>query len=264
MKSQIEITKPAPVLNTPDFHVAFGGLDGCQIPKDTLGLPLHFEFVALPGMQFEVIDIIPRHHHFIYHVHSESYPAQHLYIDSRFTRPLRISSQEQSLPSRKEILSYMESLLGTRYVWGGNWSQGIPELLHLYPPKASIDEETKTLWTLKGVDCSGLLYEATKGLTPRNTSHLIHVGKGVPIAGLTPKQLATNLEPLDIVVWPGHLFFVLNSSFSIESKRPFGVIQRPLLERLEEVCRERKGLDVWKEDLNPEKHFVVRRLSLKD
>ena len=267
MNHQIEIVKPTPVLNTADFHVAFGGIDGKQIPKNPLGHPLHYEFVALPPMRFDIVDILPRHHHFIYRVRSSSYPAPSLYIDSRFTRPAGKNMESKQFPSRSEILASMQKLLGTRYVWGGNWSLGIPEMLSLYPPLAPIDEITKDLWTLKGVDCSGLIYEVTHGLTPRNTSGLIYCGQDVPIANCSAKQILSRLEPLDMVVWPGkngHVFFVFDSDRTIESKSPFGVIHRPLFELLENVTQERKGVDRWEEGLDPEKHFVIRRLKLND
>ena len=71
----------------------------------------------------------------------------------------------------------MEALTGTPYVWGGNWSSGIPEMVHFYPPKSPLDEKTERYWNLKGIDCSGLLYQTSGGATPRNTSQLIYYGK---------------------------------------------------------------------------------------
>lgn len=255
---ELEIISPAPVLNTSDFSHAFGGDDGREIPRDALGHPLHYEFVALPGMFFHVEEKLSE---FIWRIRSKDYPSDRLFIDSRFTQPANVQKKRKPFPSRNLLAKRMERLLGTKYVWGGNWSAGIPELLTYYPPQGSIDEQTQTLWMMKGVDCSGLLYEATNGQTPRNTSDLIYFGSPVPIEGKTPKQLLRRLLPMDMVVWPGHVWFVLNAAFSIESKSPFGVIQRPLMERLEETCRERCALDGWRSDLDPQSHFVIRRIT---
>lgn len=257
----IELSSPAPILNTPEFHLAFGGNTGYEIPRDRFGHPLYYEFVALPGMQFAIEEILPRHHHSIYRIHSPLYPAPALFLDSRFCKPTSPSLITPSFPSRDQLADRMKRLLGTNYVWGGNWSKGIPELLSLYPPQGAISESLKTLWTLKGVDCSGLLYETTQGLSPRNSSALIHFGHPVSIEGKSPRELATQLLPMDMVVWPGHLWFVLDSRTSIESKAPFGVICRPLLERLTEVYSERCGVNAWSTTLDPNTHFVVRRFA---
>jgi hypothetical protein len=253
----IEIVSPAPVLNTPDFRHAFGGDDGLQIPRNASGHPCYNEFVALPHMRFEIEEEAAPH---IYLVRSKEYPAEKLYIDSRFTRPAASMRSPALLPSKEELVRRMERLLGTSYVWGGNWSAGIPELLALYPPQGSISDHTQILWTFKGVDCSGLLFEASNGLTPRNTSQLIHFGTDVPIAGKSPQEIRSSLQPMDIVVWPGHTWYVLNDQFSIESRSSSGVVLRPLLERLEETCQERKGVDRWEPTLDPKAHFVIRRI----
>ena len=259
-KVVIQVISPAPVLNIADFRAAFGGRDGSQIPTNAKGHPLHYEFVALPGMRFNLEEVLPRHHHCIYRVSTKAYPSAKLYIDSRFTCPALEKAAEAVFPSSKEILARMQRLIGTLYVWGGNWSSGITELLHFYPPQGPIDEKTKIFWTLKGVDCSGLLYEATGGLTPRNTSELIRYGHAVRIEGRSPEQIVQLLKPLDLVVWPGHVWFVLDANHAIESKSPFGVIKTNLSERLEDTCKTRSGVNTWNASLDPEKHFVIRRI----
>ena len=229
MKSLVEIIEPAPILNIPEFHLAFSS----TIPRDSLGHPKHFEFVALAGQIFTVEEIYPRHHHSIYRISSPRYKSRNLFLDSRFTRPA--SNETPGAPpewSRAELASKMERLLGTRYVWGGNWSLGVSRMLHYYPPQKALDKATLALWTLRGVDCSGLLYEVANGTTPRNTSELVHFGEPLSID-------TRELLPMDMVVWPGHVWFVLNKEHSIESKSPFGVILRPLPERLEETKKER-------------------------
>ena len=132
-------------------------------------------------------------------------------------------------------------------------------MLHFYPPQKALDEETLALWTMKGVDCSGLLYEASGGSTPRNTEGLLHFGEALPVVGKSPDQIVKLLKPMDMVVWPGHIWFAFDEQNSIESKSPYGVIQRPLLERMKETCFERKASNQWTEQLDPNCHFVIRR-----
>ena len=45
----VEISSVTPILNTPDFRFAFGGVDGRQIPTNALGHPRYYEFVAMPS-----------------------------------------------------------------------------------------------------------------------------------------------------------------------------------------------------------------------
>jgi hypothetical protein len=251
---QIEIISPAPVLNTPDFAHAFGGKDGREIPKNERGLPHYFEFVALPGMRFEVQEMVSTH---IARIFAPTYSSDALYLDIRFSCPKEGAPQRVESPSLAHIAQYMKGLLGTPYVWGGNWSAGIPQLLDYYPPSGAIDDETKILWTLKGVDCSGMLFEAAGGLTVRNTSQLISFGSPVFISGLSARQILDRLVPMDLVVWPGHVWYVLDREHSIESRFRVGVVQRPLLERLFETMKERNGVDSWV----PGQHFVIRRLE---
>ncbi|HSX26669.1 MAG TPA: hypothetical protein VLE89_06655 [Chlamydiales bacterium] len=240
---QIQTNQPTPILNTPDFSYAFGGKNGKEIPLDAKGHPFCFEFVALKGTPFTV----EKEFSSILQVSCSFYPSSPLFLDRRFVTSYNAPFSPQ-LPEKKIILERMEKLTGTPYVWGGNWSPGIPEMLSYYPPKDLLDEKTKTYWSLAGVDCSGLLYQATGGATPRNTSQLIHYGKALKINDLP--------QPLDMIIYPGHVLFVLNANFSIESKFPFGVIQRPLKERLEELG---SFVDEWTPDLDPTRHFMIRR-----
>lgn len=238
--------RPTPVLNTPDFAFAFGGKTGLEIPLNNRGLPFYFEFVALPGTRFEMLKKIGP---FIAEVICHEYRKDPLYIDLRFTTSKPLAPKTET-PSKTKLLERMQRRIGTPYVWGGNWGAGIPELMHYYPPKGSLDLTTQQLWIFQGVDCSGLLYEAAEGTTPRNTSQLIHFGK--PATG--------DLQPLDFIVYPGHVFFVLDEQTAIESRWPKGVIISDLAARFEELLITRSQLPEWKADANPEKHFVIRRL----
>lgn len=254
MDRQIQIASPAPILNTPDFAFAFGGNDGNSIPLNEKGQPHFFEFVALKGTVFEVIEKCSK---FIVRVSTPKYPGKNLFLDLRFCQS--VQSQISPLLSRDKILDRMKKLLGTSYVWGGNWSRGVPDLLLLYPPKGKIELKIKKLWTFNGVDCSGLLYEAAKGTTPRNTSQLIHFGKGLKIGKMSFCKILTLLEPLDMIIYHRHVLFVLTDETTIESRYPFGVIQRNLRDRLLEIYQEKKAVDEWDFSLDQESQFLIRR-----
>lgn len=222
--------KPTPVLNTPDFNGVFGGE---KLPLDEKGLLRPLELIALPGTKFRILKNLPGN---IYEIVTNDYPHGPQYIDGRFveaahkTTPARI----KNLPSAEIIFSRLEGSLGLPYIWGGNWSKGIPEISLLY--KHNIPTGLEKIWTLAGVDCSGLLYEATNGFTPRNTSELLYFGTSIPSI--------SDVKPLDIVVYPGHVMIFLTPTLLIESLYSKGVITTPASDRLSQLRA---------------KEFVIRR-----
>lgn len=221
MSSYCTAQRPAPLLNTPDFQKVFGA---DSLPLDAKGLLRALELIALPGTKFQILEQIDA---FTLQVATNDYPNASVYIDSRFVLPASETTPERSkiLPSSDTILTRLKNCLGLPYVWGGNWSQGIPEVLSLYHPP--IPKNLHPAWTLQGVDCSGLLYEATSGYTPRNTSQLISFGKEVPSIEA--------IQPLDILVYPGHVIIFLDPFTTIESRYGKGVIVANLIERLTEL-----------------------------
>ena len=213
--------RPAPLLNTPDFQGIFGGE---TLLLDNQGLLRCLEMIALPETKFQILEELP---HQVYKVTTHDYPHGPQYIDARFVTSAEKSSPEREkiLPPKETILFRLEKSLGLPYIWGGNWGKGIPEILSFYQPK--IPPHFAPLWTLAGVDCSGLLYEATEGYTPRNTSALIHFGEIVPSL--------ENVKPLDILIWPGHVVIFLTPTLLIESLCGKGVISTTLAARLPEL-----------------------------
>ena len=133
----------------------------------------------------------------------------------------------------------------------------------LYPPTPGVPHSARLdqQWELAGLDCSGLLYEATDGFTPRNTSALVNYGRGIPIAGLTPGEIVQKVEPLDLIVWGGHVQIVLDRERLIESRLECGgkggVTVRPLREAITDLVRHRKPLDDY--GTGKGKGFVLRR-----
>jgi hypothetical protein len=259
----------APVLNTSAIAGVFGGADGRTLKTDHCGQVRALEFIALPGTSFRLLDLLQRKGSDVYRVETDDYPAPAgtaLYVDSRFIRVLAEQPipRRRSLPRREAVIAAMRAAVGSPYVWGGNLRQGVKELLGLYYRGGFSAVNEKRL-TLAGLDCSGLLYEATDGWTPRNTSVLVSYGRGIPVAGRSASELAGLLEPLDLITWNGHVIIVLDGETAIESRlecgRPGngGVVLTPLRQRLAEIMHTRKPVDVWPAGSKQRDVFVVRR-----
>lgn len=244
---------PTPVLNTPDFEAYFGGgrrLDHCNGVRPV-------EFVALPGTRFRIEGEERRHGHAVYRVTTRDYPYRSdsgYYVDARFVKLVEGGTDRISrLPARDEIERRMVALAGKPYVWGGNVGEGVPLLEKLYPGAD----------TLAGVDCSGLLYQATDGFTPRNSSALVYFGEPVQGAGLGAEELAARLKPLDLLVWKGHVMIVIGGNRVIESRMGCqggsGVQIEDLKGALRHLMKSRRPYDDWSDIPSKGKGFVVRR-----
>jgi cell wall-associated NlpC family hydrolase len=262
---------PTPVLSTPDFAAVFGGRDRKTLHTDSCGLVREMEFIALPGTVFHIEDALERDGHRIFRVTTTDYPyptATGYFIDSRFvtTTATEPPSRHRSLPTEEAIIARLLSAEGRRYIWGGNVRGGVPELIRFYPPTtgAKLDPATRERWELKGLDCSGLLYEATDGFTPRNTSALVTYGRGLPISGLTAAEIIQRVKPLDLITWSGHVLIILDRQLVIESRldckgRGGGVRVRPLAEALDEIMKTRTPLNDYAAGEKGKRGFVIRR-----
>ncbi|MGR3912598.1 MAG: hypothetical protein QRY71_04755 [Candidatus Rhabdochlamydia sp.] len=219
---------PTPIFNTHLIPFIPNELNNYY---DKCNLLRQIETIAFPGTVFEKVKDFSSH---LMEVTTTSYLSHApLYIDKRFVREVRapyvISSPQ--LPSSQELLTQVLKRQGTRYFWGGNVSQGIPEMIALYPESPVHEHDL----LCKGVDCSGLLYEATQGLTPRNTRDLIHYGAQVLQDPSSLLEVQRALKPLDLIVWNGHVLIALNPYELIESREGRGVVISPLEERLFEI-----------------------------
>ncbi len=220
------VTRPALLLNRPHTEVFRGN----AIPRER-GLFIALEGVALAGTTLHCLE----EYESCLRVDSEIF-GKGLYIDRRCVE--KGLGERPILPPRDAILHRMESLLGVPYVWGGNAYPGLPEMLTWWPPSGPLSDSERIQWTAAGVDCSGLLYQATNGAVPRNTRDLVHWGRELP------RKLSA-LEPLDMIVWPGHVVFVGSRGQALESRfSKGGVVESNLEERLAEILRER-GDHVW-------------------
>lgn len=249
-----------PVLNTSDFESVFGGKTGKKVKLDDQGLIREMEFIAMPNTVFDILETIPKEDYNIYKVTTNDYQYNgDFYIDSRFVRvdDSRLEDRWKIIPTKEEVIKNMNALDGYPYMWGGNAADGISDMLTYYKPAGDIDEATKTNWTMKGVDCSGLIYQSTGGATPRNTSTLCTYGNGIDIENLTADEISNKLQPLDIIVWSGHVIIVLDDKTVIESTPAEGVHKSDLLSRLNSVMNERRAVNDWAATSG--KRFVVRR-----
>ncbi len=252
---------PAPVLNSPDFESVFGGLDGKTLKTDSEGLIRDIEYIAFKGTVFQIIDETDKDNHKILHVKTNDYNyGNELYIDSRFVKiqDTKPDEKEKKLPPKKEIYSFLDKAVGSKYIWGGNCIAGISKMLDYYKPSGNIDDETLTKWELKGCDCSGLMYEATNGYTERNTSKLIYEGEPVLIEGMTAEEIANILKPLDMIVWVGHVIYVYDKITAIQSAlSKGGVVKTDLIETLKHLMEKRTPVNNY--DDGTDERFVVRR-----
>ncbi len=254
---------PAPVLNTPDFSSVFGGSDGKTLKLNKKKLIREVEFIALPQTVFAVEETIKKDGHEILKVSASDYPypsPKGYYIDSRFVEKRVEKPEERAkrLPDRDTIINNLISSKGAIYVWGGNYVRGLPEMLEFYKPSSGLSEDIKTRWMLKGVDCSGLLYEATNGYTPRNVESLFNYGRAVEIKGKKADEIAKKLRPLDIIVYKRHMLIVLDSKKVIESSISRGVHIKNLREAIRALSKKMTPADDYYEEKNKDK-FVVRR-----
>ncbi|MFA6635846.1 MAG: peptidoglycan endopeptidase [Candidatus Omnitrophota bacterium] len=250
---------PCPVLNSPDFQKVFGGNSGKTVKVDRKGLIRELEFIAFPGTSFEVISEIPVSGQSILEVRTQDYPYNTpLFIDSRFVAfsGKKVPEREKTLPPAREILSAMKAMEGRPYMWGGNYHSGIKELPDFYPPRGQVPSAMLSLWRLEGVDCSGLIYQASGGYTPRNTSSMLTYGEGLAISGMTAEEISRMVEPLDLIVWIGHVVIVLSPDEVIESTHPEGVIISEMIPRLRSIMPDRKPANEWD---GRGKSFVIRR-----
>lgn len=276
---------PTPVLNTPDFPAVFGGKDGSTLRLDEKNRIKELELICFPKTVFKIEEIIEKNGRIIYKVTTGDYPYptnKGYFIDSRFVKIVGIQPPERhkKLPSKLTIIQNLLSAEGSNYVWGGNYKDGVPQMLSFYKPTSSLPvaaAKVRDKWMLKGVDSSGLLYYATNGYTPRNSSSLVSYGNPVRIAGLKVDEIIQKVQPLDIIVWIGHTSVILNLYSSrhkdieciVESRIDYdkhkegfqgGVRIRPLKEVLVEIMEMRIPVDNYDQKLEGEKKkFVIRR-----
>lgn len=151
---------------------------------DDQNLYRNLECILFPGTEVSVCNTNT--------VHVPSYGVGTFYLD---TSTLTTTKKNILIPRREEMIEELYSLVGVPYVWGGNIPTGI-------------SEKGNYIDGLRGLDCSGLLYYVTRGTVPRNTSQLMYAGYEVAL---------TDIQPLDIIVWEGHMVIAISHTEVIES-----------------------------------------------
>jgi hypothetical protein len=251
---------PTPVFNIPNVSACFGGDDGNTLPLDGHGLMRTVETVLFPQTKVELLEQVAPS---IWRIRTAEYDyGGDYYIDDRFVQltPSAPANRSISIPTMPTIITRLAKLERTRYVWGGNWPQGINRMSQLYPSRTSLHQLSALVqdtWKLKGVDCSGLFHYVSEGYTARNTSGLIHFGKAVPIEGLGLHEIIGKVNSLDLIVWEGHVVGIFDEKTTIESKVSEGVVKTKLSNRLAEIMKERKPINGWNDSDGP--RFVIRR-----
>ncbi len=257
-----------PVLNSPDFKAVFGGTSGQKLKTDRCGQVRELEYIALPGTVFRVIKKQRSGMADIYQIETDEYkapPGIRLYVAGYFLRMEQAEPVHRRplLPPREKIVISLRASLGSPYVWGGNVLNGVPELTTWFYKGINGNDMRRLILT--GLDCSGLLYHATGGWTPRNTSQLITFGQSVAISGKQAAEIVSQLQPLDLIVWNGHVIIVLDRQTAIESRLECGkagnggVVITPLELRIAEIMRTRRPVNGWSGTAKQQDVFVVRR-----
>jgi hypothetical protein len=223
------------------------------LEKDHLGLFRPLEMIVLPGEKM-ITSVIDRN---IMKVlcpdlgHSQPFFA----LSRFFGSPLQSFDRDED-SEKKSIIAQLQSYLGLPYVWGGNWvlkpsDQKLIEDLFFDHSHRFIKNLS---YLFSGLDCSGLLYAASKGKVPRNTSELIKFGQSLPIDRLDNRQILELVLPLDILVWKGHVLIFLEKNKLIESRHGYGVVTSIAHERLDEIRQTKTPSSLIKED-----SFVINR-----
>ncbi len=265
---------PTPVYSIKEIPSLYYDYDTLQprIKTDEKGHIRELEYIALKDTKFRFINSYKFGRIYVYEVETSDYPSnKKLYIDSNFVvRCLKdFPGRDKTMPPREDILASIRSMVGLPYRWGGNYADGIEQLLKFYPIGDCVNRDefirkNKKIWTLEGVDCSGMLYQAANGATPRNTSQLVEYGEGLDIEGLGVEQILQKLEPLDLIVWSGHVVVVYDKESVIESRPRYsdggkgGVRIHSLKKRLKDIISTRKPVNEYSNS-SKDKQFVIRR-----
>jgi len=238
---------------TPVFSTAQSAVPQAKQHKDHCGQVRQLEFIALPGTVFEVV-AAPADIPAVLQVRTNDYqapPGTRLYVAAELLTLQKTAppARKPQLPEASKIVQQLRTAVGLPYVWGGNLRSGVTQVGQLW---------------FAGLDCSGLLYEATDGFTPRNTEQLVDFGTAVSIEDKTIPELVQLLRPLDLIVWKGHVIIVLDQKTAVESILNCsvggdGVVTTPLGKRLKQLLKQRRPANSWPAGAGKSAHFVVRR-----
>mgnify|MGYP001173553528 CR=1 FL=1 len=194
---------PTPLFNSPYLDKILGSV----LPFDNQERIVELEMIALKGT---ILRITKKITDTIIQVEYDEYlVSKPLYTDTRCGAFVcEKSTTPRLIPPVSEVIDKMIQCVGVPYLWGGNYCRGIDLWKEFYPPKRKLSFKEETFWTFKGVDCSGLLYEACNGCILRNTSDLMNYGFQVCL---------DDIKPLDIILYKGHVIIYIGNRKVIES-----------------------------------------------
>ncbi len=247
----LKIIAPCPILNTHDFKKIFNKNKNFPL-CDQKGHIRALEFIAL---QEDVCIEIQRFSD-ISKVIFPQYSNKPVYLDNRMTEICNKLACKSVLHSKEEIIKELKKCVGLPYIWGSNYYLGVDKFLSYYNP---LLQNKKNTWLLKGLDCSGLLYSATNGYTPRNTSALLHFGHGLKNNFSCIYELISAVKPLDLILHEGHVIIILNQNSCIESREKDGVIITNLEKRLLEIEKTRTFSKKISKNYFSNKSYTIRR-----
>ena len=267
--------QPTPVfslpINNPDisFIMWWEGTTGIHFDKTNLIREL---LVVYPkDTILALVKKIEKGKYTYYQVRTSEFDGEGMegydyYVDSRFIEVSKHKEKDRipKLPSREQVLKNMHDALGSAYVRWWTWYQGIPQMVSYFPSSFPLNNKELAQKTLKWVDCSWLLYQATDWYTPRNTSWLLGYWKAVEIEGKSVDEIVKELKPLDLIVWAGHVVIVYDNKNVIESRWKdnfaWWVILTNIKVRLKEIMETRSPVNNrTASKLASWNKFVIRR-----
>lgn len=217
--------KPTPLFSTGDLTSLFA----LPLPLSGRYLLEEVEVVLFPHTEVAILSFLGEDRSVV-EVQSPDYPSKTpLYTHIAFLDTSgMVTTKKRVRPSRGEMIDRLERFAPSPYVWGGNFAEGVPDLLKLFPPSRPLQGWEWINYHLRGVDCSGLLYRITEGTVPRNTGPLWEVCD----------EIDAPSSPLDLIFVPGHVLIVLSCHRVIESRHLHGVCISSLDARLRQLKRE--------------------------
>jgi len=247
----ITVNTYAPVFNITEIYKFLKQLPD-DLKTDKRGLLPEIAFIAPPGTNYLLVEKIHDDKYEIVKIRNLASDNIY-YIDSRFTSQSHKTNKVSSVLTEDDIIINLKAMVGYPYEYGGETATGIYKLAEMYEI-SELDIKLKPT----GLDCSGLIYQATNGLTPRTSTEMIKFGEGLDIEGKDLSEILQLIKPLDIIGYPGHVFIVIDNDNVIEASRKYGVIVQTAEKRLKSLMKNRKPVnDASEKDKN--KIFAIRR-----
>ena len=211
-------SKPTPVFNTKKLKQLFS----LPFSLDKFGLLAEVEVVLYPYVTVTIKgdgDIVQ--------VQTDDYPSSTpLFTHRHFLDQTNtLKPQKRIRPSTQAMIKSLQDMPNLPYVWGGNFPEGVKDLFELFKPKREMTTWEWQFYHLRGVDCSGLIYNVTHGTIPRNTGPLYKECNPIDFPS----------KPLDLIFTPGHVLIYLPQDKVIESRLYQGVTITNWPSRLREI-----------------------------